>query len=277
MRWGDSVRRRNEGDTVVRRDLPVGRSNSRADRASKAAKFTADAVFSADSRLGDLRPDVSTAAANVRPRPEQPGKPHKPKPPEDDLEKRCSELLAKLEKHCPGLLPAGPVPAGEIAEPIEVGNDDLQRLLLTAVGVADKRRRNQVVWELAGSELLVHLQSMRVQVMRGLVLVGLTVETNETGRTEVTVPFAVGQSDQLSGMIVTTEPKPRGPTIIIDRWGEAIIAATWQAVLRVIGTLTARAGVDHLGNPLLPGAVVADHNRLAVIAQAAHEFESIGR
>lgn len=263
---------------MVRRDLPGdGHRKSRTDRAARAAKLAANTEFVVDSRFGDLRPTPVTGPAAVRPRPEHPGKPHKPKPPSDDLEKQCSQLLAKLEKHCPGLLPAGPVPAGEIAAPIEVGTDDLQQLLLIAVGVTDKRRRNRVVWELAGSELLVHLQSMRVQVIRGLVLVGLTVETNETGRVEVTVPFAVGQSGHLSGMIVTTEPKPRGPTIIIDRWGDAIIAAAWQAILGVIGTLSARAGVDELGNPLLPGAVVAEDNRLAVVAQAAHKFEGIGR
>jgi hypothetical protein len=165
------------------------------------------------------------------------------------------------------------LPPSETAEPIEVRNDDLQELLLTAVGVTDKRRRNQVVWELAGSELLVHLQATRVQVAAGLVIVGMTVETNETGHVEVTIPFAVGRRRQLAGMLVTTESKPRGPTIIIDRWGDALISAAWQALLDVIGTLAARAGVDQLGNPLLPGAVVAEDNRLTIIAQAAHKFE----
>jgi len=171
------------------------------------------------------------------------------------------------------LLPSGPVPAGEVLDPIEVRNDDLQALMLSAVGVTDKRRRNQVIWEQAGSELLVHLARTRVQVVKGLVIVGMTVETNQSGKVEVTIPFAVGRPDRLAGMVVTTEPKPRGPTLIIDRWGDALIAAAWQALVDVVGTLTARAGVDEDGTPLLPGAVVADDSRLSVVAQAPQTFE----
>ena len=196
---------------------------------------------------------------------------------DDDLDRHCKKLLAELEKHCPGLLPSGPLPPGEVLDPIEVGNDDFQELIHTAIGVTDKRRRNQVIWEQAGSELLVHLGKTRVQVVEGLILVGLTVESNESGQVEVTIPFAVGRSGRLAGMVVTTEPKPRGPTIVIDRWGEALIAAAWQAVLDVIATLSARAGVDEEGSPLLPGAIMAEDNMLRVVAQAPQIFERARR
>jgi hypothetical protein len=201
--------------------------------------------------------------------PKQPG--------DDELERHCKKLLAELERRCPGLLPTGPLPPGEVLDPIEVRNDDLQELIHTALGVTDKRRRNQVIWEQAGSELLVHLGETRVQVLKGMVLVGLTVESNESGKVEVTIPFAVGRTDRLAGMLVTTEPKPRGPTIIIDRWGESLIAAAWQGLLDVIGTLSARAGVDEEGSPLLPGAIVAEDNLLRVVAQAPQLFERVQR
>lgn len=208
-----------------------------------------------------------------RPPPSKPP-PDRPKPPpDDDLERYCKKLLAELERKCPGLLPSGPLPAGEVVEPIDVVNDDLQELIYTALGVTDKRRRNQVIWEQAGSELLVHLGKTRVQVLNGTIIVGLTVESNESGLVEVAIPFAVGRPNRLAGMVVTTEPKPRGPTIIIDRWGEALIAAAWQAVLDVIGTLSSLAGVDDEGSPLLPGAIVAEDNRLRVVAQASQLFE----
>ena len=246
----------------MRGDSAIDQQASRvARRRARAALLTTN-----DSPVvGTEAIAASTAALQTRRR--------KPINPKDRLARKCAQLLAQLEKHCPGLLPSGPVPAGEIVEPIEVGNDDLQELLLAAVGVADKRRRNQVVWEQSGSELLVHLRATRVQVVPGIVIVGITVETNESGRVEVAIPFAVGRRDRLAGMVVTTESRPRGPAVIVDRWGDALIAAAWEALLRVVGTLTARAGVDELGNPLLPGAVVADGNRLAVVAQAAHKFE----
>ncbi|MDH3303499.1 MAG: hypothetical protein OES24_23590 [Acidimicrobiia bacterium] len=226
-------------------------------RAARAALFTSEADQVSPSRGRHTASDNRNDDGQIN----------------DDLERRCAKLLAQLQKLCPGLLPTGPVPAGEVLDPIEVRNDDLHELILAAVGVTDRRRRNQVVWEQAGSELLVHLAETRVRVVKGLVIVGITIETNETGVVEVTVPFAVGRPGRLAGMIVSTEPKPRGPALIIDRWGDALIAAAWQAVLDVIGTLTARAGVDEQGTPLLPGAVVAHDGRLTVVAQAPQVFE----
>jgi hypothetical protein len=196
-----------------------------------------------------------------------------PPPSDDELARYCRKLLAELEKRCPGLLPGRPLPPGEVLSPIDVGNDDFQALVHSALGVDERSKRDQVVWEQAGSALLVHLGETRVQALDGLILVGLTVEANETGRVQVTIPFAVGRTDRLAGMVVTTEPKPRGPSIIIDRWGESLIATAWRAVLDVIGSLTAQAGVDEEGTPLLPGAIVAENNLLRVVAQAPQVFE----
>jgi hypothetical protein len=193
------------------------------------------------------------------------------------LDWQCKRLLDILREECPGIIPPGPVPAGEVTEPIDVGSERLQDLVLGAVGVEDKRRRNQVVWQNAGSELLVHLKGTRIGVVDGFVLIGLVVETQETGRVEVTVPFAVGSSQRLAGMVVSTEPVPRGPALIIDRWGEPIIAAAWQVLVDVIGALTARVGVDHEGTPLVPGAIVASKGTLRVIPQARHAFEAAGQ
>lgn len=192
------------------------------------------------------------------------------------LEFMCRQLLATVRKYCPEIIPPGPVPPGEVTPAIDIATDDLQDLVLAAVGVDDKRKRHQVIWEQAGSELLVHFKRSRVAVLDGLVLVGLTVETIETERTEVTVPFAVGRPDRLAGMVVTTEPVPRGPEVIVDRWGEAIIAAAWQILLDVVATLCARTGVDTRGTPLLPGAIVASEGSLRVIPQARHLHEATG-
>lgn len=189
------------------------------------------------------------------------------------LDFMCRLLLATVRKYCPEIIPGEPVPPGEVTPPIDVATEKLQDLVLAAVGVDDKRKRHQVIWEQAGSELLVHLKHTRVAVLDGLVLVGITVETVETERTEVTVPFAVGRTDRLAGMVVTTEPVPRGPEVIIDRWGEAIIAAAWQILLDVVATLCSRVGVDTTGTPLLPGAIVAGKGSLRVIPQARHMHE----
>lgn len=196
---------------------------------------------------------------------------------ESELGRRCRRLLALLRKHCPDIIPPGPVPPGEVTPPVDVAAEQLTELLRTAAAAAYDRVRDRVVWEQAGSQLLVHQRQTRVAVLEGLVLVGVTVETRETGRVEVTVPFAVGRPDRLAGMVVTTEPAPRGPTAITDPWGDAIIAHCWRLLTDVVATLCAQVGVDTGGRPLLPGAIVASRGELRVIPQAPHAFEAARR
>jgi hypothetical protein len=171
-------------------------------------------------------------------------------------------------------LPAGPLGVGEVGDTIDVDQKDVGRLFDAALGVDERRRKKPVIWERAGSELLVHLHRVRVAVLDGLILIGIPVETVETGRVEVTVAFGLGTPDQLAGMVATTEAKPRGPAPIVDLWGEALTAFAWQTLLDVVERLAARTGVDTDGSPLLPGALVADRGRLGLIPQAAHTFEA---
>lgn len=196
---------------------------------------------------------------------------------ETELEQQCRRLLALLREHCPDLIPVGPVPPGEVTPPVDVDTEQLGRLLLTAAGGTGPRRRDREVWEQAGSELLVHHGRTRVALLDGLILIGVGVETRETGRTEVTVPFAVGRPGRLAGMVVATEPAPRGSTIITDRWGDAILAYAWRLLMDVVATLCARIGVDTGGRALLPGAIVATRGGLRVIPQAPHAFEATRR
>lgn len=195
------------------------------------------------------------------------------RPDDDDLDRQCRKLLRELERRCPGLLPTGPLPDGEVADTIVVDQKDVERLFSAALGVDDRRRRKPIIWEQAGSELLVDLHRTRVAVLDGLILIGIPVETVETGRAEVTVAFAVGTPDRLAGMVATTEAKPRGPAAIVDLWAEALTAFAWQTLLDVVERLAARTGVDLDGEPLLPGALVAVKGRLGLVPQAGHVFE----
>lgn len=196
---------------------------------------------------------------------------------EDPLQRRCRALLAALRKLCPDIIPPGPVPPGEVTPPIDIGTERLQDLVHAAVGMEGKERRKPVIWEQAGSELLVHLERTRVAVTAGVVLIAVTVEADGIQPVEITVPFATGRSERLAGMVFATEPVPRGPAVIIDRWGEAIVAAAWQILLDVVATISARTGVDTRGTPLVPGAVVAVPGALRIVPQAQHEFEAASR
>jgi hypothetical protein len=185
----------------------------------------------------------------------------------NDRERRCRELLEEVRRLCPDLVPGPPATPGELAPPASLDAEALHELVPLAVGAAEEPR---VVWQAAGSEVLVHLDATRVVTHEGLVLINLVLETEQTGRADVIVPFAVGSPEQPAGMVVMAERKPRGPAILVDRWGEAIVAAAWQALLDIADAAARASGRDVAGRPLRPGALLADEGGIRVIPQAEH-------
>lgn len=134
-----------------------------------------------------------------------------------------------------------------------------------------------VVWVDGDNELLVRPSKMRVFFRAGFVLVGVHVYTEQSGEVEIVVPFAVGAPNDPRGLIVATESAPRGPAEIVEPWSGPLIAASWDALLRVATNVAAAAGVDEDHQPLLPMALVADDNGLSVTPQARHSFDRISR
>jgi hypothetical protein len=132
-----------------------------------------------------------------------------------------------------------------------------------------------VVWQEADAEVVVHLDRTRVRVTDGLVLVGLTLECDQTGLAEVVVPFAVGTDEHPAGLVAATEAKPRGPAVLVDRWGEAIVATAWGALVEAATAVAGERGSDLDGAPLRAGALVAQAGRIAVVPQARHPFERL--
>jgi hypothetical protein len=186
------------------------------------------------------------------------------------------------EPHHPGggtpppLVPHKP---GETAPDVVVSAADsharLQRAFATAVagtgGTTDDLP--DIVWVDGDNELLVRPSKMRVVFRTGFALVGITVYTQQTGDVEVVVPFALGTPDQPLGLIAATETTPRGPAAIVDAWGDPLIAAAWDALLRVARDTAAAAGVDDAHQPLAPIALAADRHGLTVTPQARHAFD----
>jgi hypothetical protein len=70
---------------------------------------------------------------------------------------------------------------------------------------------------------------------------------------------------------------PRGPLVVVRRWGDALTALAWQAVLNSIGGVTAAAGSDLDGAPLIPAALTASASGFAVLGQARHEIDRVRR
>lgn len=164
------------------------------------------------------------------------------------------------------------LPAGGLADAVLVQPLGLDDLMKAALGSSERHR---VVWRDGDSEVLVHLDKTRTKTLDGLILVGITLECDETGEQEVTVPFAIGSQTMTAGVLGVTETEPRGHPLLVRRWGEAVVATAWKALLEVGETLASEAGTDEDGAPLVAGALVARRDGFQVIPQARHILEKI--
>lgn len=178
--------------------------------------------------------------------------------------------VRKLARRAPGLLPRAPLKPSEVAEPLTVASPALTELLRSALTPAGQ---GSVVWQERGAEVIAHFGRTRVRVLDGLIIVGVTLESEQTGAVELTVPFAVGARDLQAGMVAAAERRPRGPAVLVDTWGEAVLATAWKAVAEVAGRLAAQAGLDQDGTPLIPGGLVARDGVLELVPQARHAFD----
>jgi len=114
---------------------------------------------------------------------------------------------------------------------------------------------------------------MRVVFKTGFALVGIAVYTEQTGDVEIVVAFALGKPGDPLGLVVATEKTPRGPSHIVEQWGDQLIAAAWDSLLRVATDVAATAGVDDENQPLLPIALTSGKTGLTITPQARHGFD----
>lgn len=86
-----------------------------------------------------------------------------------------------------------------------------------------------VVWIDCGDEVIVHLDSLETRVVSNVLLVGVDLETDETGRQTLVVPLAPGTSpdDELT---LVTEDLPRGHAELAARWGRILQEAVFAAL-----------------------------------------------
>ncbi len=169
-----------------------------------------------------------------------------------------------------------PLAEGKPAEPLFVNTKVASELMTVAakraVGLYRPTKRTEAVWVRGDSELAVSLDRVRLSTADGLIEVTIPVRCDQTGEVDVDVLFAVGSRRQPAGMFASTHRRPRGPAVIIDTWGEALVAHAWQCVLGMIAGLAGAVGKDHRGNVLVPAEMIASSDGLHILPMARHRF-----
>jgi hypothetical protein len=170
--------------------------------------------------------------------------------------------------------------AAEVPVPSEAAQELFTTAALFGVGLLgdDGRPRGEaVVWAEHDRELLVLIAKIQVKMAPGVVAVTIPVRCHEVGDAEVHVTFAVGSPDRPAGLLVATEERPRGPEIVVDLWGEALVAFAWKALLDVAAHVAFAAGDDNDGQRLVPAALSVGKDAITVLPQARHGFDRVIR
>jgi hypothetical protein len=118
----------------------------------------------------------------------------------------------------------------------------------------------KVVWVDGGDEVLVHLDSTSTMIAGQTVLVSIDLESDQTGRTPLIVAFALPPSKE-AGLVVATDEYPRGNGLLASRWGRAVQAAAWSAMLTLAADHASERGLAPLGLAVTSGQLhlIAGH------------------
>jgi hypothetical protein len=196
----------------------------------------------------------------------------------------CERMLDIIRRECPGLVPPDPLDPGQVAPEVTLDGPVVAELFTTAAlfaaGLLDAGGRPRgvaVVWSDGDSELVVVVAEVRVRLVHGALAVTIPVRCEEIGAADMHVTFAVGSPERPAGLLVATEVRPRGPRLIVDRWGQALIAFAWKLVLDVAAHVAFAAGGDKDGERLVPAVLTTDGKGFTVRPQARHDFDRVLR
>jgi hypothetical protein len=100
-----------------------------------------------------------------------------------------------------------------------------------------------VQWEDAGDQVLVHVDTVVVKLVKRFVFVSAEFETDQTGRGPLIVALAFGSTEDPAGLVATTDEVPHGHPVLAARWGRIFQQIVWTTLLS-----TARAHATERGN-----------------------------
>lgn len=128
------------------------------------------------------------------------------------------------------------------------------------------RTTPEVLWTAGASELLVRTDQTRITCNLGIVGVDVAVACDQVrGEATVSVPFATGTERETRGLYLSTFEKPSGPPAVVDVWSDALIAFAWECLLTLAAHVSAAAGKDGSGRPLVPGAIASARGAFLVL------------
>lgn len=191
-------------------------------------------------------------------------------PATDALEFVTSGVLNEIRRRRPEVLPLAPVATGRKGAQLVVAAKPLARLVQLAA-IRRSEEAETVIWDDGVNQLLVRPGGIETVLGNGQVVISIPVEADGLSAT-MQVPFAVGSDERLSGLVAATSDRPAGDVRVARIWGEALIALAYGALMDAAESLAGASGRDEANDRLVPRALVARPEGLAVEAQARFRF-----
>jgi hypothetical protein len=141
-----------------------------------------------------------------------------------------------------------------------------------AAGFFRPTKRTEVVWVEGESELAVGIAGVEVKLDEGLIRVLIPVRCDQTGPATVEALFATGSPTAPAGLYAATPRRPNGPPLVVDAWGNALVAFAWQCVLGLVTGIAAAVGKDTRGNLLVPVELSVSASGIEILPMARHRF-----
>ena len=139
-------------------------------------------------------------------------------------------------------------------------------------GPRSAARRTEVVWAEGADELVVDPAGVAVETATGAVRVSVPVSCDEARADTVRVTFAVGAPDRPAGLVAAAARRPEGPPVVVNRWGDALVAFAWSVLLGTVNGVAGATAIDRTGAPLVAAELVATPAGLTIVPQARHRF-----
>lgn len=159
------------------------------------------------------------------------------------------------------VLPKNPLTEGTTAAPVRIDSKQASELLRAvarqSVGLVASAENTEVVWVDGDRELAIDLANLPVSIGDGEIQIAITVRCDQTGPASIEILFAVGTKDEPSGLYASAYRRPTGPAVIVDAWGEPLVAFAWQCLLAMVSGVAGAVGTDDLGNVLVPVELTA--------------------
>src|SRR5262245_54409035 len=128
---------------------------------------------------------------------------------------------------------------------LTIGVSDVQaRIRQRLLGLHPTARR--AVWRSSSHALLIYVDRTQARVLRGWLVVGLELETDQTGRQPIELVFFLGaaQDGDGNGAAVRINAATREAAMLAEIWGDDLQRVVWDAVLDAIQVALQRARRD---------------------------------